>query len=284
MQLNKYINEMENEVPDQKVRYMDWEDAESFEDLCHLMENAFDGVIDSFVSYKCEATNSILVEESMKYKDEFCELNSLGFLTLNSQPGLIEVRPQIDFKLYNNPETPLYFKKTIPKDMMIYQQRNYVEGLIEKRTFDKILHSLYDYIILLYIFADDNISLKMTTNYEKKRNKHLHYVFIPERYKSFSRTNFCDWISGANTFINLSRKIYSVETNPCTNSLVERGSKDVKHSFREFKPSLSNWLIDNVYYVNIIDPEYGQNNLNQLLLSLLDKNFNSDSDEEIENQ
>ncbi|AYV80926.1 MAG: hypothetical protein Harvfovirus10_24 [Harvfovirus sp.] len=261
---------MENKEYIKKITY--WKDAESFEDLCQLMNLALAGKIDSFMSGKRDETNCVLDEESMKYKDDFLKLNSLGFLTHNSQPGIIEIISDLDQGIANFFETPSYLSRTIPEGNMICQQRNYLVGFIEKKIFNKILPSLKNYIIFLHSFPAEKSNIKMISNYATEINQKIEYVFIPNGYKFSSPMNFCDKLFNKRIWINMSRIICSYGTDACTNEFTDYDPNKINYYFGKFRLPLRDWMIDNVYNVTIIDPEYGKNNLNKFLLNLLDEN------------
>ncbi|AYV80922.1 MAG: hypothetical protein Harvfovirus10_20 [Harvfovirus sp.] len=271
---------MENREHDEEIESDDdmdnLKDLESFQEMCELAEYGLGEELDSLAKKKYNDPDKILSHKNtMIDKYHLLKLNSNGFLTIGSQPGLIKIIPMSDDVVSKSDEdtcdfveTPLSMNQNIPVNSFIYQQRNFVNGFIEKTILKKILPSLDTYIILLHTIHEKNLSVKISGNYKTKLYKKKQYVFLPNEYNH--QVNFCDGFSNHEIWINLSRKIYPLKTDTDINMSTEFDKSEIDTYFPNLQPSLRDSLSDNVYYICLIDPEYGRNQLFEYLFLLLD--------------
>ncbi|AYV78606.1 MAG: hypothetical protein Edafosvirus20_6 [Edafosvirus sp.] len=265
---------LNNESPEFEI--LDWEDADTFEDLCKLMIDAMNGHIDSFVSYQYDDTKCILASESIPFKNQLILLNELGLLTTCSQPGVDVIRKRSDCHHFDKNElinTPDIKELKISNKKMKDQQRSFISGFIKRKIFDKILPSLHNYIIFIRSFNNEKLPLKIISDYETKIENNQTYIFIPKNYDIDNEINFTDKIVDEKSYVNVSREIYSFGTYRPTNVWLNCLCNPDDFSLGELKPVLINSLINEIYSVEIVDPVYGPNNLNSTLIELLKKSI-----------
>ena len=206
-----------------KNELKDWKNANTFNDLCILMQRALKGEgLESFVSFTCEETGCVLVEESMPYQDDLIKLNQLGFLTIDSQPGTQEFKKINDITdvvtEFNKKEKFIkeYIKEKElkPNDLIeLYEQREYIEGFMTKDTLLKILPKLHCYIVCVQPANCKKSRIKVRDNYEHKLKQKLTYIYIPDHFDktwpmSSYYATFNPKLSLIYYLINLSRYTY----------------------------------------------------------------------------
>lgn len=262
----------------------DWHDAESFTDLCILMNRSLTENFESLISGVDEGTGCVLDEDSIKYRDDFIKLNNLGLLTIDSQPGLSE------FNEINNDTEVCTGKQYNKADLNgwfdIYEQRNYVEGFIEKHRLQKILPKLYNYIVCIQSSYCTGDKVKILHDYKYKLEQNKTYFFIPKNFdntwpdSSSVLPTFESSIRDGYYLVNLSRYTYSPTRAPIfdeqymdhvTNLHFEKDSCnfDSEYYFKYLKKHLEDWMADNTYLITIISPAYGTTCLNKFLIELL---------------
>jgi hypothetical protein len=196
---------------------MGWKDAKSFDDLCFLMGKSLCNELyfNSFVSFICEDTGCTLVEESMPYQGDFEKMNKLGFLTIDSQPG-VSIERKIN-KEYNIPdfirERSIIKKTGIHEFRELYEQRNYVKGFIKKDVVQKMLPKLDQYIVFISSCHENNCKIEISINQKQIIESKNKYFSFPKYYEgneidSKDYLLSCDYLSDKFCQINLSRYVY----------------------------------------------------------------------------
>ena len=278
---------------DNKITLNSWKDAETFDDLCILMQKSLTENFNSFMSGICDCTNCVLVPESIPYRDDYMRLNNLGFLTTNSQPGTIESYSiDDDTRMLNSVKKLIKRKKYNIEDYIeVYEQREYIIGFLNKNTIQKIVPLLKDYIICIEPF---NCQKKIISrDYDCKLESDLLYIFFPKDFDESLHDSSC--VMSASTsnsalfdehcFINLSRTVYSpivlsssyetrqdetiMEHWTNVNFLEDYTGFEIDYYIKDLKPKLKKYVLENTYNLTIVNPKYGYNGLSKLLISLL---------------
>ena len=172
-----------------------WKDAKTFDDLCTLMKRSLKGD-GSFNSFPYDETNCVLAEECMTYQNDFIKLNQLGFLTIGSQPGTIQIE-RVNDNISHAGDTKdikeyVRKKQIKPNDLIrIYEQREYIEGFMTKDTLLKILPKLNNYIIYVQPVDGKNSEVKIRNNYHDKLEQNVIYIYMPEHYKEVWPKSSC---------------------------------------------------------------------------------------------
>ena len=169
----------------------DWENANTFNDLCTLMQLSLKEDYESFTSYLSDRTNSVLVEESIPFRDNFIKLNQLGFLTVDSQPGTTKIK-QInnitdvvnEINASKKPIIKYINEKGLKSNDLIelYQQREYIEGFMTKEKLSKILPKLNNYIVCVNPSGGKQSKIKVRNNYEHTLKQNFTYIYLPNHF------------------------------------------------------------------------------------------------------
>lgn len=270
----------------------DWRDAKSFDDLCNLMQRSLTEDFDSFTSGTTEETGCVLVEESVKYQDDFLKLNELGFLTIDSQPGVIKY-----IKIDDDKNICCYAKQYNNINLIgwtdVYEQRDYIEGFMEKYKIQQILPKLSNYIVCIQP-SHCTGEVEIFHDYLHKLESNQTYFFIPENFdetwpdSSCIMPHFDSAIRDNYYLVNLSRHTYNQThqihkihkivnydadyMNLYTNLQFEKNSSnfDTNYHLKYFKQDLQDWMKENTYLVMIISPVYGTTTLSKYLIELLE--------------
>lgn len=226
-----------------------WKTANSFQDLLQLSKDALIYGHRTLNSFKCDETDSVLVEESIEFKDNFIKMHDLGFMTNESQPGKFTKKNIPDnwkdnFFVTSNKG---FIRNDITIDEYIHSQREYVFGLMEFKKAYNLMSKLKKYTNICVVICH--------------ANRQYNYSNLPTEFVRDINSNDIDMS------INLTNEIFKYSINGPTN--LSPGNSGIVYLSEFISEYLYNKLHDNIVEIDIIAHDYGSNTLHDIIIDNL---------------